>query len=251
MPNPRGGIRPSPFDGRYKQWMGQETTQTYIDLPRVPIKHQGSDVNCCTAMAICTAMEMVDSRRNDYVPLSPLFNYYYSRVNPEKRLGKVPLSFALHSAMTIGIPPYELHPYESTVDNAFLKPANNAIQTAEYHKIGFDYVTGWPGYMQLDHDNRLNSWRGTLALGHPVVAAIFLQKSYWSGQGIIESAQEKSGGLHAVCVVGFNDEQNAFYVQDSRGPAFANQGCWLLGYSVVHTTRVHESWTISMLNYDY
>ena len=79
MPRLRGGIRPSPFDGRYEQWMGQGTTKAQVELPRVPIKNQGSKVDCCTAMAVCTAMEMVDSSRNNYIPLSPLFNYYYCK----------------------------------------------------------------------------------------------------------------------------------------------------------------------------
>lgn len=251
MPRLRGGIRPSPFDGRYEQWMGQGTTKAQVELPRVPIKNQGSKVDCCTAMAVCTAMEMVDSSRNNYIPLSPLFNYYYSRVNPDKRLGAVPLSFALRSAMTIGVSSYALHPYQATVDNAFIRPVKNANEQAKYHKIGFDFTTNWPGYMKLDNNDRLNNWRGVLAAGYPVIAAVFLQKSYWDGQGIIASADEKSGGLHAVCVVGFNNKQRVFYVQDSRGLEFAYQGCWLLGYSVLQTTRVHESWTISMLSYDY
>ena len=135
MPRLRGGIRPSPFDGRYEQWMGQGTTKAQVELPRVPIKNQGSKVDCCTAMAVCTAMEMVDSSRNNYIPLSPLFNYYYSRVNPDKRLGAVPLSFALRSAMTIGVSSYALHPYQATVDNAEQNLVSNRLVTGEVGRV--------------------------------------------------------------------------------------------------------------------
>ena len=87
--------------------------------------------------------------------------------------------------------------------------------------------------------------------GLPVIAVVATQRSYWNGEGIIESGIEPSSGLHAVCIVGYDDNERVFHVRDSRGTRLTQNGEWLLGYEVVDSRQVAESWTIGMLNYDY
>ena len=209
-------------------------------------------MDACTAMALCTAMESLEFSDGQFMPLSPLFNYYYARVSTS-RLGPVPLRFALHRALVNGVCPYSDHPYSCTKDNAFKSPTPEAIERAKHHKIGFDRRTNRPGYFPLDSraSPRVDRWRNTLAAGYPVICAIWLQDSYWNGRGILNAEQTRSHLLHAVCVLGFDDEKSVFFVRDSRGTEYTNNGEWPLAYSIVMSSQVHESWAIGRLTYNY
>ena len=248
---PRGGYIPSDFDGRDKNWRSDGIPTDKILLPLPPIKNQGTEVDSCTSMALCSAFEIIDARDGVFYPMSPLFNYYYSRLYPN-RLGKVPLRHALGAAAKYGICQIDFHNVPSNADGALTAPNKPAIDNAKLHKlVAYDAFTGLVGYMSLDSGDRISNWRNALLKGFPVIVGLYTQSGYWQGDGMLEVRGEGNLGAHAVCIVGYDDISRLFEVLDSRGVEFANGGRWFLHYSVVKTRLVVESWTINILTYNY
>lgn len=250
MAQVRGGVVPSDFDGRDLYWNLRDVIPKSVQLHRPNLKNQGSEIDCCTSMAIATAFEIIDHRDGRSTPLSPLYHYYFSRRDP-RYLGPVTIRAALKSATTNGFCRLELHDMPMTVSGALQKPSEEAMNDAKERKLlAYDSNIGTAGYSGLDGVDRVDRWRGALSKDLPVIAGIWTQSSYWKGQGMTTNQTEAHQGAHAVCVVGYDDDQESFIVRDSRGPTFADDGEWVLAYTVVATGRVFESWAIRTLTYD-
>ena len=250
MPGVRGGYVASSFDGRDVPWHNDHTSQIYAQLYRPVLRDQGHEVDCCTSMALATAFEIVDKRQGESTSLSSLYHYYFARRSP-RHLGPLSLRQALSAAAVYGFCKLELHDVPVTVRGALQKPSEIANNDAIGRRLAaYNPNTGTAGYFSLDGIDRLNNWKRTLSAGFPVIAGIWTQSSYWAGQGMLTNQAEPQRGAHAVCVVGFEDEQETFTVRDSRGSDFADGGEWNLAYHVVISSRIVESWTIKTLNYD-
>lgn len=250
MSRKRGGYIPSDYDGRDLQWNTTGVLRSSCQLFRPPLYDQGTVVDCCTSMALATAFQIVDHRDGSSTVLAPLFHYYFARLSPQS-LGGVTLRQALQTAAVTGFCQLALHNKPITIDGALLPPKVAAINDAKRRRLlAYDANTGTAGYFQLDGKDRLTRWKNNLSLGFPVIAGIWTQSSYWSGQGMMVNQPEPQQGAHAVCIVGYDDQRNSFFVRDSRGFDFANQGEWELSYRVADTDRIIESWTIRKLTYN-
>ena len=250
MSRKRGGYIPSEYDGRDLQWTHEQVLPNSARLFLPALYNQGNDVDCCTSMALATAFQIIDYRNGNSTRLSPLYHYYFARRNPQY-LGVVTMRQALRTATVDGFCQLELHDKPITVVGALEAPSDEAKNDAKRRRLlAYDSNTGSPGYFQLDMNDRLARWKSTIALGFPVVAGIWTQSSYWSGEGMREDQAEPHQGAHAVCIIGYDDDNNSFTVRDSRGPAFANGGNWNLSYKVASKNRVIESWAIRTLTYD-
>lgn len=251
MPRKRGGYLPSEYDGRDIPWRTNDTLLLpSVQLYRPPIRDQGTEIDCCTSMALATAFEIVDQRDGSGTLLSSLFHYYFARRKPQY-LGYVTLRQALQTAAVKGFCRLDLHDKPIIISGAFDEPSEDAIEDAkERCLLGYDPITGTAGYFGLDGNNRYERWKRSLSLGFPIIAGIWTQSSYWAGQGIKTDQAERHQGAHAVCIVGFDDSQGAFNVRDSRGASFATEGEWELSYEVVSSGRIIESWTIRTLTYN-
>lgn len=250
MPRVRGGYIPSEHDGRDLEWSGNETYSSSIQLHRPPMRDQGTEIDCCTSMALSTAFEIVDHRDGSSTQLAPLYHYYYARRSP-RSLGKVTMRQALRTACSHGFCQLGLHNLPSTVAGALTTPKPVAVADAAGRRlVAYDPNIGAAGYLRLDTGERIENWRNCLANGLPIVAGIWTQSSYWAGEGMHADSAEASRAAHAVCIVGSDDNSNVFFVRDSRGTGFANGGEWPLAYRVAASRRVIESWTIRTLTYN-
>ncbi len=79
----RTGWRVSGYDGRDFTWNGPVASKSVVSLT-VPFgpRDQG-EANCCVGVAVVTAMETLDAQLGGSKRLSPLFNYFVSRSNPQ------------------------------------------------------------------------------------------------------------------------------------------------------------------------
>ena len=180
----RGGYRPSGYDGRDKLWNSGYGLLTRVRLPHPPPKDQGERLDSCTAMAVTTAMEMLDCSDGSFVQLSPLFNYYFSRVNP-RYLGLVELRKALDAASVKGVCELQYHNPPNTPDGALLQPTAVARENAfKQALIMYDANIGRLGYEKLDSGDRLRNWKSCLSSGRPVIVGLYTQESYWDGKGM-------------------------------------------------------------------
>lgn len=246
----RSGYTASPFDGRDLVWKPIDIVpQSSVVLPRLACRDQ-LDIPCCTSMALCTAMEILDSRSGNVAVLSPLFHYFVARRSPAY-LGEVTLRDALRAAGHDGISRLDAHDPPMTREGALHRPSDEAFADAVNRRIvAYDPNRGRARYYTLDRDDRVENWRHALSAGFPVLIGFHTTTGYWNGQGITEPPPEPSQGAHAVIVVGFDDPSLCFLVHDSRGPGFASNGEWTLGYSAVSSPLVIESWLIEQLTYD-
>lgn len=251
MPKVRGGYRPSRYDGRDVSWEPLLDFGSSI-LLNFPIpKDQGNHVDSCTAMAVVTAMEIIDGIDGRFTPLSPLYNYYHSRTDP-RYLGPVELRKSLDAAAIYGVCQLQLHDPGNTPQGALMAPNDIAKQNAPSQAlVAYDPQIGVPGYYELDWGDREANWKSALTSGRPVIAGIHTQQSYWDGYGMLDDEASESLGAHAITVVGYDDTQQVFTVLDSRGFRLTPDGCWYLGYGLLNTGRIIESWTITTINYNY
>lgn len=250
MPRIRGGYLPSEYDGRDLPWRTNDEVLSSIQLYRPPIRDQGTEIDCCTSIALATAFEIVDQRDGSGSLLSPLFHYYFARRDP-RYIGYVTLRQALQTAAVKGFCRLNLHDKPMILSGALDKPSEDAVNDAKARRLlAYDPNTGTAGYFGLDGNDRLKRWKSSLSLGFPLIAGIWTQSSYWAGQGMKIAQAERQQGAHAVCIVGFDDRQGSFIVRDSRGSAFADGGEWELSYEVVGSGRIIESWTIRTLTYN-
>ena len=243
----RGGYKPSDFDGRDKAWTIETSNTAAVQLPRPALRDQGSEVDCCTSAALATAIESIDLNRGQETPLADLFHYYYARQDP-KYLGSVTLRQALKVAATKGFCVLSLHSYARTAEGARKIPSEEAKEDAKAHRLlAYDPITGLAGYYRLDGPGRVARWKAALAEGQPIVVGLWTQDSYWQGSGILETESNAHRGAHAVAILGFDEAKQVFSARDSRGASFADEGEWPLGYAVVESAQVVESWTIRTL----
>lgn len=250
MPPKRGGYSPSSYDGRDLQWAHTTSVPISARLNSPAHYDQGNIVDCCTSMALATAFQILDSRNGIATRLAPLFHYFFARQSPQ-HLGVVTMRQALRAATKSGFCRLELHDKPIDIRGALEKPSEVAIRDAADRKvIAYDANTGAPGYFQTDGADRVSKWRSVLSQGYPVVAGIWLQRSYWLQQGMRKDEAQPSQGAHAVCIVGYDDSDGSFLVMDSRGSGFADGGNWRLSYEVASRNRIIESWGIRTLTYD-
>lgn len=245
----RGGYSPSSYDPRDIY----DHSDDFVDASKVLLyrpaaRNQGTVLDCCTSMAITTALEILDQQNGNGTELSPLFHYFYSR-SDYRYFGGVTLRQALKTATKNGICRKELHDVAYTKEGALIRPSLTAIEDGLRQKIvPYDVSTRSAGYWRADGANRVNKWKSILNKGLPIIAGFWTQKSYWRGEGILKHELEAPLGPHAVCIVGFDEDKHYFIAFDSRGENFASDGEWPLSYEVTNSEQVVESWTVSKIS---
>lgn len=253
------GWHSSGFDSRDFAWVGatSASADAELDVPYGP-RNQGG-ANCCIAIALVTAMEILDARRGGSRALSPLFNYYYSRASP-RYTGSVSIRESLSCASELGVCEDREHRSENgmvgpyTRTDALRAPSVAARASAERNKVlAEDPDRNTLGYYTLDGPGRAESWRQALLAGSPIIFGFYATESYWQlqngGSAEVRSVdQDRGASGHAAAVVGF--ENDWFRVRDSRGLDFANRGEWRLHADVVARSWVAESWAVAAISYD-
>jgi cathepsin K len=204
--------------------------QTSIDLsgflPQVGSQGtQGSCVAWATGYYLKSFHENYEDLISGLAPInemSPSFIYNQIKVSDCDN-GSV-IQAALDLITSSGIPDLSVMPYSQ--NDCDTQPTEPQKILAVPNKI--------ESYAYLDPDKVYEQTKAFLLNGQPVVIAITIDRSYFgakdeNGIHIYRKFKEESGG-HAMLVVGYDDQMNAFKVVNSWGKEWGNDGFVWIDY---------------------
>lgn len=218
-----------------------------IILPKVvdlrpycsPVEDQGQ-LGSCTGNAIAGLIECLDRKSGKNLDVSRLFIYYEERA----LIGTVNIDSGAYIRDGIkvvnkkGAPLESIWPYKI---NKFATRPNAASYTdAARRKAGtYEKVNNFAGV------------KNALARGFPVVVGFDVYESFYNigSNGVMPypnvNNEELLGG-HAVVIVGYDDNKNAFIVRNSWGKNWALNGYFYMPYRVIqNTTMSSDFWIIT------
>jgi C1A family cysteine protease len=204
-----------------------------VDLrPGCPPVYDQGELGSCTANAICGAIEYDLKKVNkDFIP-SRLFVYYNERVleHTVNSDSGAQLRDGIKAVAKCGVPPETEWPYSDKNPGPFeTKPTLKVYEDATKHK-----VTSYQAIQQA-----LSPLQTCLASGYPFVFGITVYESFESdevaktGAVPMPSPSEQCLGGHAICAVGYNNQNHTFIVRNSWGTEWGIRGYFTLPYAYV------------------
>ena len=95
----------------------------------------------------------------------------------------------------------------------------------------------------LQDQNREREWKVVLLTGKPIVAGIDLPAGYNRLMRRASTTEGRLGPSHAVAILGYDDAEQAFIVQDSRGLDWFIGGQWWMPYSFAESGFVYRAYS--------
>ncbi len=150
--------------------------------------------------------------------------YIYNQIKVTDCSGGSVIQHALDTIVSQGIVEWNVMVYNE--NECSTQPTDLQKITAEPNKI--------ENYFYLDPDLVFEQTKASLLNNQPVVIAITIDRSYFgarddNGEFIYRKFKSADGG-HAMLVVGYDDEKNAFKVVNSWGKEWGNQGFVWIDY---------------------
>lgn len=210
-----------------------------------PVDNQG-DLGACTGFSIKAARELMAIRDGQpaYVPLSPLFLYYYER-KKEGTLNEDAgsnITTGMEVMQKIGISPESLWTYDDHNDeNPATKEKFQQAPSAEAYSAARTYRVN-----EVRPLDTLRDIRYELAHRNPVVIGIEVYEAFYdtkTGRLPLPNPKEKSQGGHAVLVVGYDDVQKVLIVKNSWGNDWGDHGYFYMPYEYVKLGLASEALT--------
>ena len=187
---------------------------------------QGSCVAWAAGYYLKSFQENYEDEQNDIISfdneMSPA--YIYNQIKVTDCSGGSVIQHALDTIVSQGIVDWELMLYnENECDT---QPDDEQKELAEPNKI--------ENYFYLDPEMVFDQTKAALLMNQPVVIAITIDRSYFgardqNGEFIYRKFKSADGG-HAMLVVGYDDERNAFKVVNSWGKSWGNEGFVWIDY---------------------
>lgn len=198
------------------------------------IRNQGK-MGSCTAHA---AVSLVEIERNIageyYIEGSELYNYYYSRLLGgfyPKDSGAY-LRDAMKVLLEYGFCPEKLMPYDDTA--IAIKPGIFCDSFADMFKI--------KAYFRCYTVNEIKT---AVNSKHPVAFSCPMYNTILSQENIMYLPSGISKGGHAMTIVGYDDDMNAFYVRNWWTTSWANQGYVWMPYEYLMKVPWFDAWYIN------
>jgi hypothetical protein len=227
-------------------YIAKSTTAIKI-LTAPPIGDQGTENSCvgwATGYAALGILSYPKYNCWDIAKRSP--NYVYNQIKLGSDCSALAYTTAgLNIIKNQGACSYNLMPYV----NGQCTTLPNSDQTFEAlrHTI-FSWST-------INPTTALSQYKSAIDLGYPVVVTIDIYQSFydmWSSGGIWTAANSGAYyGSHAVCIVGYDDTQSLFKVQNSWGTAGGDQGYFWVSYNLVSNGIINEAYIVSGINGQY
>jgi C1A family cysteine protease len=234
-----------------------------------PVRSQGPVGASPAFAAVAVAEGLLAANTNRPVTLSPRFLYYTSRQLLDRRTSRTStkavgtdtgayLADAMQALATTGAPAEQTMPYASASDltrwlqitredrdagvQRFVSNPPTAAAISEAKRFAL------PGTRKL---TKLSQIKQALAAGKPVAMTLQVYDSF---EGIAaartgkiplpETKVEARIGHHAVCAVGYEDEQGRLIIRNSWGPKWGDEGYAYLPYSYVRENLVVDAYTV-------
>lgn len=210
---------------------------TYVD----EIENQ-LNTGSCVANATASALELLSLRngiRSDYSRLFLYFNLRDSYSELKNKDNGSYLRDGFKMVNKFGIPDERF--WEFDVNNVNIKPTEEAFSKAVENKVNtYERI--------LINNNTINTVKTAIFNGYPIIFAIMLDKSFYNIGNSFEK-QNYNGtnknsdviGSHAMSIVGYDDDLQSFYVENSWGASWGKNGVFLLKYDVF-LKDCHDIW---------
>jgi len=214
------------------------------------VEYQGH-INSCVANAGVNVLEILLYKANKFRDLSRMFLYWILREPYSNLRGKDNGSYprdVFRQMSKHGICWEDIWPYDENKVN--VKPSKEAYEDAkqklikEYRRIG--ELTQSP---ILRDRYGLTLAKVTLAKGFPVFISMRIGRQFYHIHGPLQDhdydpvnvTNNRYVGLHAMCVVGYDDELGGFIVENSWGKNWGDNGFFLLKYDTAYSDIV-DAW---------
>ena len=218
---------------------------TKVDLrPLCPPVYDQGQLGSCTGNGWAAAAEFLRMKQglSDYTP-SRLFIYYNERVadNDVSQDAGAAISDGAHVVSTLGCPDETLWPYQ--IANFAEKPPQAAFDDGLKHLV--------LQVQQVSQD--LTSMKEVLADSLPIVIGFVVYESFESeavgktGVVPMPGHHEKKVGGHCVVIVGYDDSQSQFIVRNSWGPAWGQEGYFMMPYTYLTNARLSSDFWMASL----
>ncbi|MGI9531223.1 C1 family peptidase [Lutimonas sp.] len=196
-------------------------------LPRVGSQgSQGSCVAWATGYYLKSFQENYEDLQNGIVGLNYEMSpaYIYNQIKATDCDGGSAIQDALDTISSQGIVEWSVMPYDQ--NECDIQPNDLQKVLAEPNKI--------EKYYYFHQDSVYQHTKASLLRDQPVVIAVTIDRSYFGARdedGIFVYRKFKDAvGGHAMLVVGYNDEMNAFKVVNSWGSGWGNNGFVWIDY---------------------
>jgi hypothetical protein len=200
------------------------------DFP--PPGNQGQQSSCvawATAYALRSYQAHVRSRTSlvtgdGQIDSSRVFSpaFVYNQINNGRDAGSL-FSDALQLMQTRGVAPLRYMPYSQTDYTSM--PTADAVNAAANYRIAF--------WKQINVNEPVEL-KAQLNAGYPVIIGAMIDEGFeQAGKGYVWSEiKGKQLGGHAMLVVGYDDDRNAFRVLNSWGTGWGDAGYYWLDYAL-------------------
>jgi hypothetical protein len=203
-----------------------------VDLSgRFPKAGYQGQQGSCTAWATAYAVRSYYGRGTqvwqNYAPEDQVFSpaFVYNHLHSDAQCSKgTSISAALDFIRDAGVPPMSSFPYQ--LDSCTLQPGGDVQDIASRFKIR--------SWRSLAAD-RLDDVKGQLASGNPVIFGMNITDEFLTlGRAQIydDSTSAKTDG-HAMVIVGYDEEKQAFKVFNSWGTGWGDEGYGWISYSAM------------------
>jgi hypothetical protein len=136
------------------------------------------------------------------------------------------------------------HDFSISPANVVREPDADAVRDG-LNQRPLDRSTGAARWKRVPMTTPRHTWRRHLAAGFPLLFAFFPNELYFKlspAQPVLKNnGPPRSGTGHAAAVIGFDDGESAFIVQDSRGTGFGIQGQWFLPYDLATSEFIDQA----------
>jgi len=217
-----------------------------VDLRRKcsPIENQGS-LGSCTANALVGALEFLEIKHGaKFVDLSRLFVYYNERVieGTVKQDSGAYIRDGVKSLAKLGVCPEDEWPYR--ISDFTKKPNAKCYQDAARHRI-----TSYHRIVTLDEMRSCLAGGFLFVFGFTVYNSFESQAVAKSGVVNMPGPSEKVIG-HAVVGAGYDDTQKRFWVRNSWGTDWGQDGYFTMPYEYLDSKSnlADDFWTIRTAN---
>ena len=208
------------------------------------IENQGS-IGSCVANGVASSCELIANRNDKPIDLSRLFLYNATKVY-ENRLGEEGLYTrdAYHVAYKQGMPTEEYYPYDISKDD--IAPSEEDYREAFNNRIDrYENVVQWN---TIGSVKKVNTIKSALHEGMPVGFAMMITpslidlKGSWKEHKYKGVDRDNTGlGGHYMLIVGYDNKEGKFLVQNSWGTSWGDGGYCGLPYGIV-SEPFFEAW---------
>lgn len=223
-----------------------ETLPPSVSLRGARVIVDQKEVPCCVSCAFASATE---SGKAAWPELSPLFHYFVTRTEKMGAGREQAINLTLEQGQSaledIGICPHDLHPVTMDSSGLSAPPSDKARSDAAERRLA--PISVFPPVSRielLDDFQRLLEWKRALLTGKPIVAGIDLPVGYGREMKRAPWPAVRLGPSHAVAILGYRDSEQAFVVQDSRGPEWFQGGQWLMPYAFAQSGFVYKAYAL-------